>query len=157
MSDFKVGDQVIIMPNGDRGYVKTIDLSSTYPISVYCSTPPSSYEGSYTLNGFRFTDRSTECQKYYITKDVVASAQTTQPDTKTNPYWSIVKVSSLFMHLTHTADQVSCIIPTTSITAIYNYDNSVTLDTETRNYDLGPIPFDEVASLLFTQQQSNSI
>ena len=156
MSNFKVGDQVIIMPNGDRGYVKTIDLSSTYPILVYYSTPPSSYEGSYTLNGFRFTDRSTECQKYYIIKDVVASAQTTQPATKTSPYWSIVRVNSVFIHLAHTG-QGNHIIPISSLTSTHEGHGSVILSTDAGNYELGPIPFDEVANLLFAKQQSNSI
>lgn len=156
MSNFKVGDQVVIMPQRIKGYIKTIDLSSTYPISVYCSTPPNSYEGSYTIEGFRYRNDSLGSQNYYITKDVIASTQTTQPTIKTRHYWSVVKVKSPFIHLTHTV-QGDCIIPISAIARIYYNDVSVILSASSNNYDLGPIPFDEVASLLFTQQQSNSI
>lgn len=155
MSNFKVGDQIIIMPQRIKGYIKTIDLSSAYPISVYCSTPPNNYEGSYTLDGFRYRDNSPESQEYCITKDVVASTQTTQPTTKPKLYWSIVKVSSSFIHLAHTT-QGDHIIPISAISI--RYDNvSVVLSTNANNYYLGPIQFDEVANLLFAQQQSNSI
>lgn len=156
MSNFKVGDQITIMPQRIKGYIKTIDLSSTYPISVYCSTTPNNYEGSYTLDGFRYRDNSSESQEYYITKDVVASTQTTQTTTKTSPYWSIVKVNLQFIHLA-LIGQGDRIIPTASITTIYTDRSSVRLATTTHNYDLGPIQFDEVANLLFAKQQSNSI
>ena len=158
MSNFKVGDQITIMPHRIKGYIKTIDLSATYPISAYCSTPPNNYEGSYLLDGFRYKNSVSDIsRKYYITKDVVASTQTTQPTTKTSPYWSIVKVNSLFIHLVHTG-LGGCIIPISNIDRIYYNNVSVILSANASNYDLGPIQFDEVANLLFAQQQqSNSI
>ena len=142
MTDFKVGDQVIIMPSGTKGHIINIDRSSIHPIVVNWLHSPSKYEGSYTLEGFRYLDRSLDSQKYYITK--------------TSPYWSIVNANSLFIYLTH-ASHGSRIIPITNITIIYNEKNSVTLDTKTHTYDIGPIQFDKIANLLFTQQQSNSI
>ena len=156
MSDFKVGDQVLIMPQGIKGHIKDIDLSSIYPIVVYCSTPPNNYESSYTLNGSRYRDTSPESQRFYITKDVVASAQTTQPTTKTSPYWSIVRVNSVFIHLAHTG-QGNHIIPISRLTSMHEGRGSVVLSTDANNYELGPAQFDEIANLLFTQQQSNSI
>lgn len=156
MTDFKVGDQVTIMPSGTKGHIIDIDLKSTYPIVVNWLHSPSKYEGSYTLEGFRYLSRSPDSQRHYITKDVAASAQTTQPDTKTSPYWSIVNANSLFIYLTH-ASHGRRIIPITSITIIYNEKNSVTLNTKMHTYDIGPTQFDEIANLLFTQQQSNSI
>lgn len=156
MTDFKVGDQVTIMPSGTKGHIIDIDLKSTYPIVVNCSHHPSKYEGSYTLEGFRYLSKSLDSQRHYITKDVVVSAQNTQPAIETSPYWSIIKTNSLFIHLTH-ASHGSHIIPITSITIIYNERNSVTLDTKMHVYNLGPIQFEEVAYLVFTQQQSNSI
>lgn len=156
MSNFKVGDRVHVMPCGSRGYVKKIDESATYPIVVYYTESPNLYEGSYTLDGSRYRDNSPENRRFYITKDVVASAQTTQPTTETSSYWSIIKTNSLFIYLTHPG-QGDRIITIASITTIYPDRNSVTLATQFSNYDLGPIHFDEVANLLFAQQQSNSI
>ena len=156
MTDFKVGDQVICMPCGSRGYVKKIDKSATYPIVVYYTEHSNRYEGSYTFEGFRYTEAIPENRKYYITKDVAASAQISQPDTKTSPYWSIMKANSLFIYLTH-ASHGSRIIPITDIISIKTERNSVTLDTKMHTYDIGPIQFDKIANLLFTQQQSNSI
>ena len=142
MTDFKVGDQVIIMPSGTKGHIINIDRRSIHPIVVNWLHSPSKYEGSYTLEGFRYLDRSLDSQKYYITK--------------TSPYWSIVKANSLFIYLTH-ASHGSHIIPITSITIIKAERNSVILNTKSITYNLGSIHFDEVANLLFTQQQSNSI
>ena len=156
MSNFKVGDQVHIMPYGSRGYIIDIDLKSTYPIVVNCSHNPSKYEGSYTLEGFRYLSKSLDSQRHYITKDVVDSTQTTKSVTKTSPYWSIVKANSLFIYLTH-ASHGSRIIPITSVTIIRTNRDSVILDTKSSAYDLGPIQFNEVANLLFAKQQSNSI
>lgn len=156
MTDFKVGDQVTIMPRGTKGHIIDIDLKSTYPIVVNCLHHPSKYEGSYTLEGFRYLSKSLDSQRHYITKDVVVSAQTTKSDTKTSPYWSIVNANSLFIYLTH-ASHGRRIIPITDIISIETERNSVTLDTKMHAYDLGPIHFDEIANLLFTQQQSNSI
>lgn len=156
MTDFKVGDQVIIMPRGAKGHIVDINLSATYPIVVNWLHSPSKYEGSYTLDGFRYKDYSPEYRRFYITKDVIASVQTTKSDTKTSPYWSIVNANSLFIYLTH-ASHGRRIIPITDIISIKTERNSVTLDTKMHTYDLGPIQFDEIANLLFTQQQSNSI
>lgn len=153
MTDFKVGDQVISMPRGAKGHIVDINLSATYPIVVNWLHSPSKYEGSYTLDGFRYKDYSPEYRRFYITKDVVAPEQ---PTINLSPYWSIVKANSLFICLTH-ASLGKHIIPITSITIIKTERNSVTLDTKMHTYDLGPIPFDEVANLLFSQQQSNSI
>lgn len=76
--------------------------------------------------------------------------------TKPKLYWSIVKVSSSFIHLAHTT-QGDHIIPISAI-SIHHYNNvSVILSTNANNYNLGPIRFNEVANLLFAQQQSNSI
>lgn len=151
MSNFKVGDQVIIMPSCAKGHIINIDRSSTHPIEVNWLHSPSKYEGSYTLEGFRYLSRSLDSRKYYITKE-----QTTQPAHKTSHYWSIVKANSLFIHLTH-IDQGSRIIPISRITGIYDKNVVVVLSANSNNYDLGPIQFDKIANLLFTQQQSNSI
>lgn len=156
MTDFKVGDQVTIMPSGTKGHIIDIDLKSTYPIVVNWLHSPSKYEGSYTLEGFRYLSKSLDSQKHYITKDVVVSTQTTESVTKTSPYWSIVKANSLFIYLTH-ASHGSRIIPITSVTIIRTNRDSVILDTKSITLDLGPIQFNEVANLLFAKHQSNSI
>lgn len=156
MTDFKVGDQVTIMPRGTKGHIIDIDLKSTHPIVVNYAEYPTRYEGSYTLNGSRYRDTSPESQVFYIIKDVVASAQTTQPATKTSPYWSIVRVNSLLIHLVHTG-QGNHIIPISRLTSIHESHGSVVLSANANNYELGPIQFDEVANLLFAKQQSNSI
>lgn len=153
MTDFKVGDQVIIMPRGAKGHIVDINLSATYPIVVNWLHSPSKYEGSYTLDGFRYKDYSPEYRRFYITKDVVAPEQ---PTINLSSYWSIVKANSLFICLTH-ASLGKHIIPITSITIIKAERNSVTLNTKSITYNLGSIHFDEVANLLLTQQQSNSI
>ena len=153
MTDFKVGDQVIIMPRGAKGHIVDINLSATYPIVVNWLHSPSKYEGSYTLDGFRYKDYSPEYRRFYITKDVVAPEQ---PTINLSSYWSIVKANSLFICLTH-ASLGKHIIPITSITIIKAERNSVTLNTKSITYNLGSIHFDEVANLLFSQQQSNSI
>lgn len=153
MTDFKVGDQVIIMPRGAKGHIVDINLSTTYPIVVNWLHSPSKYEGSYTLDGFRYKDYSPEYRRFYITKDVVAPEQ---PTINLSSYWSIVKANSLFICLTH-ASLGKHIIPITSITIIKAERNSVVLNTKSITYNLGSIHFDEVANLLLTQQQSNSI
>lgn len=153
MTDFKVGDQVIIMPRGAKGHIVDINLSATYLIVVNWLHSPSKYEGSYTLDGFRYKDYSPEYRRFYITKDVVAPEQ---PTINLSSYWSIVKANSLFICLTH-ASLGKHIIPITSITIIKAERNSVTLNTKSITYNLGSIHFDEVANLLLTQQQSNSI
>lgn len=153
MTDFKVGDQVICMPSGAKGHIVDINLSATYPIVVNWLHSPSKYEGSYTLDGFRYKDYSPEYRRFYITKDVVAPEQ---PTINLSSYWSIVKANSLFIYLTH-ASHGRRIIPITDIISIKTERNSVILDTKMHTYDLGPIQFDEISNLLFTQQQSNSI
>lgn len=153
MTDFKVGDQVICMPSGAKGHIVDINLSATYPIVINWLHSPSKYEGSYTLDGFRYKNYSPEYRRFYITKDVVAPEQ---PTINLSSYWSIVKANSLFICLTH-ASLGKHIIPITSITIIKAERNSVTLNTKSITYNLGSIHFDEVANLLLTQQQSNSI
>ena len=158
MSTFKVGDQVIIMPSGERGYIKSIDPNSTYPIEVCYVESPNVREGSYLLNGNRYVTTSnydSSYSRYCIVLDITKIDTITPVESK-NRYWSIINSNASFMHLSHSAGDVE-IIPISKINSLYYKKGNIILETTERTYDLGPIPFEQVVNMLLPKQQINSI
>lgn len=156
MSTFKVGDQVIIMPSGERGYIKSINLGNTYPIDVHYAESPDLQEGSYLLNGSKYKDITNfDSYKYHIILDVT-KIDTVIPTESKNKYWSITNSNSSFIQLSHPSGDVE-IMPISKVDILYPQKGNIILETTKYNYDLGPIPFEQVADILLPKQQINSI
>lgn len=145
MPEFEVGMHVISMPSRTPCVITSICSDGSYPISV--SDLSGAYEGSYTLEGFRFIDGlHPESRKYHIVID--HSTNNTKPNTD---YWTIVRANSAFIQLSHPELQY-VIIPIHTINRIDILDGEPTLITSNYHLCLGPVLIQSVADALFTNE-----
>lgn len=143
MLNFKIGDPVTIYPGGLPGFIKEINLSSTYPIVVNCD---GYFEGGYTLEGFRYKH-----SKYQHTHYIELS---NKPKVNNN-YWTVVRVNSAFIQLSHPELQ-DILIPISTLKCIDILDGEPTIISTDYKLPLGPVSIKSVADLLFNNQ-TNSI
>ena len=145
MPEFEVGMHIISMPSRTPCVITSICSDGSYPISV--SDLSGAYEGSYTLEGFRFIDGlHPESRKYHIVVDYpIGNAK------PNNNYWTIVRANSAFIQLSHPELQ-DMIIPIHTIDRIDIINNEPTLISSNYKLPLGPISTKSVADALFTDE-----
>lgn len=144
MLKFEVGMHVISMPSRAPCVIASICSDGSYPISV--SDLSGAYEGSYTLEGFKFQDASPENKKFFIAIDYpIGNAR---PNIN---YWTIVRANSAFVQLSHPELQ-DMVIPIHTIDRIDILNNEPTLITSNYKLCLGPTVIQSVADALFTNE-----